>query len=220
MPKQKKSRGAGSASGGKKIVMPKEFSDQPKGLVICYIGAGKGKTTAAMGMAVRASGDGKNVYILQFVKAGNKNADKIKEGEWPISIDLNFFDNISYGGGIGKIENEQVGLGFVGILGDKKEKDIHIRQALKGVERAREIITSGKYDLVILDEIISAIEVGLLVEQDVLDLIKLKAPLQHLVITGHNKFPKILKASDLVTEMSMIQHPYYKGILAQKGIDY
>lgn len=200
--------------------MPKEFSDQPKGLVICYIGAGKGKTTAAMGMAVRAAGDGKNVYILQFVKAGNKSDDKIKEGEWPVSSEINFFDNIRPIGLIGHIENEQVGLGFVGILGDKKEKDIHIRQALKGVERAREIITSGKYDLVILDEIISAIEVGLLEERDVLDLIKIKAPLQHLVITGHNKFPAILKQCDLVTEMKMIQHPYYKGILAQKGIDY
>jgi cob(I)alamin adenosyltransferase len=204
----------------KKIQIPKTFSDEPKGLVICYIGAGKGKTTAAMGMAVRASGDGKNVYILQFVKAGNKSDSQIKDGEWPVSSEINFFDNVSYGHSIGKIENEQVGLGFVGILGDKKEKDIHIRQALKGVERAREVITSGDYDLVILDEIISALEVGLLEERDIIDLIKLKAPLQHLVITGHNKYPKILKLCDLVTEMKMIQHPYYKGILAQKGIDY
>ncbi len=200
--------------------MPIKFSDQPKGLVICYIGAGKGKTTAAMGMAVRASGDGKNVYILQFVKAANTSSDKIKDGEWPVSSEINFFDSISTGGKIGRIENEQVGLGFVGILGDKKEKEAHMRQALKGVERAREIITSGEYDVIILDEIISALEVGLLEERDILDLIKLKAPLQHLVITGHNHYPKILKVCDLVTEMKMIQHPYYKGILAQKGIDY
>lgn len=204
----------------KKLKMPTKFSDEPKGLVICYIGAGKGKTTAAMGMAVRAAGDGKNVFILQFVKAANKTDEKVKEGEWPISSEINFFDNISYSSNLGKIENEQVGLGFVGILGDKKEKDIHIRAALKGVERAREIITSGKYELVILDEIISAIEVGLLEERDILDLIKLKGKLQHLVITGHNYFPKILEQCDLVTEMKMVQHPYYKGILAQKGIDY
>ena len=204
----------------KKIKMPEKFSDEPKGLVICYVGAGKGKTTAAMGMAVRAAGDGKDVYILQFVKAKGTSSENIKDGEWPVSSEINFFDNISSSSQIGKIENEQVGLGFVGILGDKKEKDIHIRQALKGVERAREIITSGEYDLVILDEIISALEVGLLEERDIIDLIKLKAPLQHLVITGHNKYPKILKMCDLVTEMKMIQHPYYKGILAQKGIDY
>lgn len=200
--------------------MPTEFSDAPKGLVICYIGAGKGKTTAAMGMAVRAAGDGKNVFILQFVKAGNKSNDKIKEGEWPISSEINYFDNIRPIGPIGRIDNEQVGLGFVGILGDKKEKDVHVRQALKGLERAREIITSGEYELVILDEIISALEVGLIEERDILDIIKLKAPLQHLVITGHNQYPAILKQCDLVTEMKMIQHPYYKGILAQKGIDY
>lgn len=203
-----------------KIKMPTEFSDQPKGLVICYVGAGKGKTTAAMGMAVRAAGDGKNVFILQFVKAAAKSSDKIKEGEWPVSSEITFFDNMSSGHNIGKIENEQVGLGFVGILGDKKEKDVHIRQALKGIERAREIITSGDYEVVILDEIISALEVGLIEERDIIDLIKLKAPLQHLVITGHNKYPDILKWCDLVTEMKMIKHPYYKGILAQKGIDY
>jgi cob(I)alamin adenosyltransferase len=218
MPKNK-SRGTGSRFAGK-IRMPKEFSDQPKGLVICYIGSGKGKTTAAMGMAVRAAGDGKNVYILQFVKAAGKTSENIKEGEWPVSSEINFFNNIRPSGNIGSIENEQVGLGFVGILGDKKQKDIHIRQALKGLERAREIIISGDYDLVILDEIISALEVGLLEERDIIDLINLKAPLQHLVITGHNKYPKILKLCDLVTEMKMVKHPYYKGILAQKGIDY
>ena len=228
MPKEKSAKG-GSASGGKKLKIPTSFSDQPKGLVICYIGAGKGKTTAAMGMAVRAAGDGKNVFILQFVKAANKTSEKIKEGEWPVSSEINFFNSANHPsltlplkgrGKIGKIENEQVGLGFVGILGDKKEKETHIRQALKGLERAREIITSGDYDLVILDEIISALEVGLIEERDIIDLIKLKGPLQHLVITGHNKYPKILKECDLVTEMKMIQHPYYKGILAQRGIDY
>lgn len=217
MKKQKKSR---SASGEKKLKLPTKFSAEPKGLVICYIGAGKGKTSAAMGLAVRAAGDGKNVFILQFVKAGNKTDDKVKEGEWPISSEINFFNNISAASEIGQIHNDQVGLGFVGILGDKKEKEVHVRAALKGLERAREIITSGKYEVVILDEIISALEVGLIEERDILDLIKLKGPLQHLAITGHNKFPAILKECDLVTEMTMVQHPYYKGILAQKGIDY
>ena len=101
----------------------------------------------------------------------------------------------------------------------KMEEVSKVDEALDGHE-AMTLIEKNKYDLVILDEIISAIEVGLLEERDILDLIKLKAPLQHLVITGHNKFPAILKQCDLVTEMKMIQHPYYKGILAQKGIDY
>lgn len=210
MPKAKKS----------KIKVPKKFSDQPKGLVICYIGAGKGKTTAAMGMAVRAAGDGKNVFILQFVKAAAKSEEQKKEGEWPVSSEINFFNNLSPGQGVGQIENEQIGLGFVGILGDKKEKEQHIRKAIQGLERAKEIIASGKYDLVILDEIITALEIGLIEERDVLDIISVKPELMHLVITGHNHFPKILERCDLVTEMKMIQHPYYKGILAQKGIDY
>jgi cob(I)alamin adenosyltransferase len=203
-----------------KIILPKTFSDEPKGLVICYIGSGKGKTTAAMGMAVRAAGDGKNVFILQFVKAAGKSEASKKEGEWPVSSEITFFNSISYPSKIGRIDNEQVGLGFVGILGDKKEKDIHMRAALKGIERARELMAGGEYQLIVLDEIISALEVGLIEERDILDLIDIKPKMTHLVITGHNKYPKILKCCDLVTEMKMIQHPYYKGILAQKGIDY
>lgn len=204
----------------KKIKMPEKFSDEPKGLVICYLGAGKGKTTAAMGMAIRASGAGMNVYILQFVKAKGATSDKIKEGEWPVSSEIDFLNNISFSSSVGTIENEQVGLGFVGILGDKKEREAHIRQAINGLQRAREIILSGKYQVIILDEIISALESKLIEERDIVDLINLKSPLQHLVLTGHNKYPKILKQCDLVTEMKMEKHPYYKGILAQRGIDY
>lgn len=200
--------------------MSASFSDQPKGLVICYIGAGKGKTTAAMGVAIRAAGAGMNVYILQFVKAANKSGDKIKEGEWPVSSEISFFNNIRPIGPVGRIENQQLGLGFVGILGDQKQKQAHVRQALAGLERARQLIVSGKYQLIVLDEIISALEVGLIKQRDIIELIKLKRPLQHLVITGHNHYPAILKLCDLVTEMKMIQHPYYKGILAQRGIDY
>jgi cob(I)alamin adenosyltransferase len=195
-------------------------SVENKGLVICYIGAGKGKTTAAMGVAVRAAGAGMDVFILQFVKAANKSAEKISEGEWPVSCEIDFFNNINYPSKVGKIETEQAGLGFVGILGDQKQKDEHIRQALKGLERAREVLISKEYGLVILDELVSALELKLIEERDILDLISIKPKETHLIITGHNKFPKILKLCDLVTEMKMIKHPYYKGILAQRGIDY
>jgi cob(I)alamin adenosyltransferase len=203
-----------------KIQIPRTFSDEPKGLVIAYIGAGKGKTTAAMGLAARASGAGMNVFILQFVKATPTSSAKKEEGEWPVSSEIDFFNNISYPSAVGKIETEQVGLGFVGILGDKKQRETHMRQALLGVERAREIITSGEYHLVILDEIISTLELKLIQERDILDLISIKPKDVHLAMTGHNKFPKIMKVCDLVTEMKMLKHPYYKGMLAQKGIDY
>src|SRR5258706_15334470 len=98
----------------KKLVMPKEFHEEKRGLVVCYIGDGKGKTTAAMGVAVRASGAGLNVYILQFVKAKARDKDHIKEGEWPVSNEINFFNNISIPSNLGSIGNEQLGLGFVG----------------------------------------------------------------------------------------------------------
>ncbi len=192
-----------------------------KGLVICYIGDGKGKTSAAMGVAVRASGAGMNVFILQFVKAKELEAgEKRQSGEWPISNEINFFNQVSMRGSLGKIDNEQSGAGFVGILGDKKEKEVHIKEALSGLNRAREIMLSGQYQVLILDELISALEVGLIEERDILDLIAIKPEMLHLVITGHNKYPKIIKACDLVTEMKMVKHPYYEGILAQKGIDY
>ena len=185
-----------------------------KGLVICYIGDGKGKTSAAMGLAARATGAGMKVFILQFVKARRPDeGKKLQPGEWPISNEIVFFEKNG-------IDTDQVGLGFVGILGDQKERDQHEREALKGLEMARQAISSGKYQVIILDEIISALELELLKESDILDLIASKPEMLHLVITGHNKFPKIIKACDLVTEMKMIKHPYYNNILAQRGIDY
>lgn len=213
MPKKQKSV-------SRRIKMSTEFSSELKGLVIAYIGAGKGKTTAAMGMAVRAAGAGMDVYILQFVKAKKETGNNKEKGEWPLSSEVEFFNAVSYPSRIGRIENEQTGLGFVGILGDGKAKQEHIREALHGLERAREVMLSGKHQLVVLDELISALEVKLIEERDIVDLIKLKPKDMHLVLTGHNKYPKILALCDLVTEMKMIKHPYYRGILAQEGIDY
>lgn len=193
---------------------------EPKGLVISYIGTGKGKTSAAMGLAVRAAGAGMDVFILQFVKAMASETSDVEKGEWPLSCEIDFFNNIRFTSAVGKIDNEQVGAGFVGILGDQKEKEAHMREALKGIERAREIITSKEYEVVVLDEIISALELKLIEERDIIDLINIKPPETHLVLTGHIKYPKIVKLCDLVTEMKMVKHPYYKGILAQRGIDY
>lgn len=192
-----------------------------KGLVICYIGTGKGKTSAAMGLAVRAAGAGFNVFILQFVKARKpSNDEELQPGEWPLSYEIEYFNQVSSPRGIGKIDNEQIGRGFVGILGDRKERDEHIKEAINGLARARGIMLSGDYHLVILDELLTALELKLIEERDVLDLISQKPPDLHLVLTGHDKFPKIIKACDLVTEMKMIKHPYYEGVLAQMGIDF
>lgn len=212
----------------RKKIDPNKPTITRKGLVIAYIGDGKGKTSAAMGLAVRAAGAGMNVFILQFVKNKSSESKKLQGGEWPVSNEINFFEathpsllnSLKGEHSIGAIETEQVGVGFVGILGDKKEKQQHIRAAIEGLEHAREVITSGKYQVVILDELLSALELNLIEEQDILDIIKLKPEMLHLVVTGHDKFTKILKACDLVTEMKMIKHPYYENILAQRGIDY
>jgi cob(I)alamin adenosyltransferase len=197
------------------IVIPK------KGLVICNIGDGKGKTTAAIGAATRASGAGLNVYILQFIKAKKPSVgEKRQSGEWPLSNEINFFNEISIPKGMGRITCEQVGAGFVGILGDRKERDAHLREALRGLELARQTIISGSYQLLILDEILSAVDLDLLTQEDIIDLIKNKPANLHLILTGHKKYPRIFKFCDTVTEMKMLKHGYYEGILAQKGIDF
>lgn len=201
------------------------------GLVICNIGAGKGKTTAAMGTCIRAAGAGMNVYIMQFVKAKKKDdQDRRGEGEWPLSAEIDYLNEVDRvladykkSGGVanvGTIKNEQVGLGFVGILGDKKAKALHVKAAKEGLKKATQILKSGKWDVVFLDELVSALEVGVLKETDVVKLIKAKPKKVHLILTGHNKYDKVLALCDMITEMKMIQHPYYKGILAQRGIDY
>lgn len=200
-----------------------------KGLVVCNIGMGKGKTTAAMGIAARASGAGLNVFILQFVKAKPplnvedaplQDEDRKDIGEWPVSNEIKFFNAITIPQNFGTIETEICGLGFVGILGDQKDKDAHVDAAKQGLLRAQEILQSKKYDVVIFDEILSAIEVSLISEDDVVAVLTQKPDETHVVITGHNRFPKVLALCDTVTEMKMIKHGYYEGILAQEGIDY
>jgi len=193
-----------------------------RGLNIFYYGKGKGKTTAAMGLAARAAGVGMNVFVLQFVKARKpKNGGRLQSGEWPISSEILFFDAAAKSAkGVGKIISEQVGAGFVGILGDKKQRTAHIKEAKKGLALAKKIIKSDKFDLVVLDELVSALELNLISEPDIVNLITKKPKHLHLAYTGHDKFEKIIEASDLASEIKMIKHPYYKGILAQKGIDF
>lgn len=194
-----------------------------RGLNIFYYGKGKGKTTAIMGLAARAAGASMNVYIMQFVKAkAPKKGQKRQSGEWPISSEILFFDKAKAlaGKDIGKITSEQVGLGFVGILGDRKDRKTHITAAKEGLKKAQKILQSGKYDLVILDELVSAVELNLLSETEVVKLIKAKPKHIHLAYSGHDEYKKIIEVSDLVSEINMIKHPYYKGILAQRGIDF
>jgi cob(I)alamin adenosyltransferase len=172
-----------------------------KGLTIVYIGDGKGKTSAAAGLACRAVGSGYKVLYLQFVK-----------GDWP-SGEREALAKLG-------VEVKLMGRGFVGILGDRKHISEHVRAATQAMEASIKALNSKKYDLVVLDEALSAVESKLLTEADILEIMYAKPDSVHLCMTGHKRFKKIIEKADLVTEMKMIKHPYYKGILAQRGIDY
>ena len=173
-----------------------------KGLTIIYIGYGKGKTSAAAGLAVRAAGTGFKVLYLQFVK-----------GDWP-SGEREILSKLK------NVDVKLMGLGFVGILGDRKPIVAHIKAAKNAMKESIKALKSKKYNLVILDEAISAIESSLLTVADVEKIIKSKPEEIHLCLTGHKRIKKLIDLADLVTEMRMIKHPYYEGILAQRGIDY
>ena len=180
-------------------------------MIIIYIGDGKGKTTAAVGLAVRAAGAGKKVLFTQFVKAATAK----ESGEWPLSSEIAILKKTK------NITVKLLGRGFVGILGDRKAKSVHIAAAKKGLRWLEDEIHKGHYDVVVADELISAIEVKLLSVSQIQKLAELaKDKVDALVLTGHNRFAPLIKNADLVTEMKMIKHPYYKGILAQRGIDY
>lgn len=172
------------------------------GLTIIYIGDGKGKTSAAAGLAVRAAGTGFKVLYLQFIK-----------GDWP-SGEREILASLP------NVDVKLMGLGFVGILGDRKPIENHIKAAKKAMAESIKALKSKKYDLVVLDEAISAIETKLLTVDDIYKIMKSKPKSIHLCLTGHEHFKKLIDAADLVTEMKMIKHPYYKGILAQRGIDF
>lgn len=172
------------------------------GIIIIYWGRGKGKTSAALGGILRASGYGWKILLCQFVK-----------GDWP-SGELKT---------LAKFKNVKVilgGRGFVGILGDRKPKAEHRKAALETLKILTKETKSDKYDLIVLDEILGAIKDELLSEQQVIKIIKNKPPKTNLILTGHYKYPKIFKLADLVTQMRKEKHPYDKGFLAKRGIDF
>jgi cob(I)alamin adenosyltransferase len=183
--------------------MSEELHESDKGLVIVYTGNGKGKTTAAMGLALRAAGYGKRVLVVQFVKVwftGEKGG----------------FEHLP------NVEFIQAGKGFYKILGDKLPETEHVEAAKAALALAQEKIASGNYDVVVLDEIIGSVTGGLLPLEPVLALVDSKPPQLDLVLTGHKgkELPTLLERADLITEMVKIKHPYDSGILAKKTIDY
>ena len=174
-----------------------------KGLTIVYTGKGKGKTTAALGIALRATGYKKKICMIQFIKGswhyGEMDSSKRLEPEF---------------------EMVAIGKGFVGIIDDKSSKTDHQKVAKEAIRISNEKIQSGKYDIVILDEINYAVNLNLISLEDVLELIKSKPQNVDLVLTGNYAKDEVIEAADLVTEMREIKHPFQRGIKAKEGIDF
>ena len=176
---------------------------EAKGLLIVYTGPGKGKTTCALGTAFRAVGQGLRVLMVQFIK-----------GSWHYG-ELDAAKML----GDDKFEIRPMGRGFVKIGGAETDPE-DIRLAEECWETGREAIYSEKYDLVILDEINYVISYKMLDAAKVAEALKGRPEQVHVICTGRNAHPLLVEQADLVTEMKEVKHPYTKGILAQRGIDY
>jgi cob(I)alamin adenosyltransferase len=169
-----------------------------KGYLQVYTGDGKGKTTAAIGLAVRAAGAGLNVFIAQFMKAGD-------------TCEIETLRRLS-----DRITVEQFGTGRF-VRGNPIPEDI--AAAHRGIERAREIFAGRGHQLVILDEANVAAACGLLSPVDLLDLIHARPENVEVVLTGRGAAPEIIARADLVTEMKAVKHYYQIGVPARKGIE-
>jgi len=178
------------------------MTDVHRGLIIVNTGPGKGKTTAAMGTALRAVGNGMKVLMLQFLK-----------GSWhygELDAVKAFGDNFVM---------KQMGRGFVKVGGAETDPE-DVRMVEDAWKEAEQAIMSGQWDLVILDEINYAISYKMLDPAIVVEALKRKPEQVHLILTGRNAHPTIIELADTVTEMKQVKHAYEKGVLAQRGIEY
>jgi cob(I)alamin adenosyltransferase len=171
-----------------------------KGLVQVYTGNGKGKTSAAFGLALRAAGRGLKVYVIQFIKGGFDYGELYVVDKLP-NVTLRAF-------GRGKF------------IMDKTPAKEDVRLAEEALALAEQVVKSGDYDVVILDEVNVALSLGLVKLERVLELVKGKPAHVELVLTGRNAHEKIVEIADLVTEMREIKHPFSKGVPARKGIEF
>jgi cob(I)alamin adenosyltransferase len=171
-----------------------------KGLIQVYTGNGKGKTSAAFGLALRAAGRGLKVYIIQFIKGGFDYGELYVVEKIP-NVTLKAF-------GRGKFITE------------KPPKKEDIKLAEQALQLAKEVVRSGEYNIVVLDEINVALDLELIGLEEVLELIKSKPTHVELVLTGRNASDKIIEAANLVSEVREIKHPFKEGYKSRKGIEY
>ena len=180
-------------------LVPKE----KKGLIAVITGYGKGKTTTALGIAVRACGHDMKVCMIQFMKGD------IYAGEW---------DGIKKMGC--DVELISTGKGFCGIQGNPYPFKEHRQNAQDAIRLVHEKMRSGRFDILILDEINNALHLDLVDLEQVLEIIRQKPPLLHLVLTGRDAHPQVIELADTVSEIKEIKHAYRKEIEPQPGIDY
>jgi len=170
----------------------------PRGLVIVYTGDGKGKTTAALGTAMRAVGHGRRVAFVQFIKARSVGEH---EAAARLAPHLEIF---------------RMGRGFVG----GQPTDEHLKAAREALAFVRQCLNEGCYDMVVADEIFSAVKLKLISAEDVESLLADRPAAVHLVLTGRGAWPGLIERADLVTDMRLVKHPYEKGVRAQEGIEF
>ena len=169
-----------------------------KGYVQVYTGDGKGKTTASLGLSLRAAGAGLRVYIAQFIKSGDYSEIKA----------LKRFDDL--------ITVEQFGLGRF-IKG--RPSDADIQAAAAGIEKLKQVFAERRHDVVIVEEGNTAAACGVFSVETLLDLIKIRPESVELVITGRGADPEVIAQADLVTEMQAVKHYYEQGVVARVGIE-
>ncbi len=178
------------------------MADVRRGLIIVNTGPGKGKTTAAMGTALRAVGNGMKVLMLQFIK-----------GSWHYGE----LDAVKAFGD--RFVMKQMGRGFVKVGGAETDpEDVRLVEAAWA--EAAQAIRSGEWDLVVLDEINYAISYHMLDPEKVAEVLRTKPEMVHVILTGRNAHPTIVDLADTVTEMRQVKHAYEKGVMAQRGIEY
>jgi cob(I)alamin adenosyltransferase len=172
-----------------------------RGCLQVYTGNGKGKTTASLGLTLRSVGHGHKVFIIQFMK-GSDNYGELESAR-------KYLPGVTI---------EQYGLETFVSRENPSPEDRELAQ--KGIARAREIVAGGEHDLVILDELNVALDYNLVTLDQVMDLISARPTQVELVLTGRGAHQKVIEAADLVTEVTLVKHPFYKGIEAREGIEY
>lgn len=173
------------------------------GLIAVNTGNGKGKTTAALGTALRAVGYGHKVLMIQFIKGPWKSGEQAAAARLAPEFEL-----------------LKMGLGFYRIMNDQLPEEDHREAARQGLALAKERILSDNYDLIILDEVNNAVAEGLLGLEDLLAVLDAKPARLHLILTGRNAHPEVVRRAHLVTDMNEVKHPFQQGIKAQKGFDF